>query len=110
MNKYVLSVFLILLPGRTFAQSAEVGPFIAGYAKDHNFNGTIVVQKNGKIDYTNSFGLANFQFKVPNTAQTKYKIASITKAFTSVLILQLVEAGKLDLHKTIKQYLPRYAG
>ena len=54
--------------------------------------------------------MANIPFKVPNTNQTKYKIASITKAFTSVLILQLQEQGKIDLNKTIGAYLPDYAG
>jgi len=47
---------------------------------------------------------------VPNTADTRYKIASITKAFTAVLILQLYEQGKIDLNKFISAYLPDYKG
>lgn len=54
--------------------------------------------------------MANFQMSVPNTVDTRYKIASITKAFTAVLILQLYEQGKIDLNKSIDTYLPEYKG
>jgi CubicO group peptidase (beta-lactamase class C family) len=69
-----------------------------------------LIQKGGKVAYARSFGLANLSFKVPNTNGTRYKIASITKAFTAVLVLQLVEQGKIDLGKPIRTYLPSYAG
>lgn len=84
--------------------------FIETYAKEHDFNGSILIQKDGEVRYARSFGQANIPFKVPNTLQTKYRIASITKVFTSVLILQLHEQGKIDLGKTIGTYLPDYAG
>jgi D-alanyl-D-alanine carboxypeptidase len=93
-----------------FAQPATPDSFIAAYAKEHDFNGSILIQKEGKVRFARSFGLANIPFKVPNTNQTKYKIASITKAFTSVLILQLQEQGRVDLDKPIGAYLPEYAG
>lgn len=100
----------LLLPSSLLAQATTPDLFVAGYAKEHNFNGTILIQKNGAIRYARSFGLANRSFQVPNTNQTKYKIASITKLFTSVLILQLHEQGRLDLNRTIGTYLPDYAG
>ncbi len=104
-----LSIALLPRPG-VLAQSATPGSFIAAYAKEHDFNGTILIQKDGKTSFVKSFGLANIPFHVPNIPQTKYKIASITKVFTSVLILQLHEQGKIDLNKTIGTYLPDYAG
>jgi|SRR6185369_4662238 len=99
----------LLLPPSLHAQPAT-GLFIEDYAKEHHFNGTILVQKDGQISFVRSFGLANIPFDVPNTRQTKYKIASITKLFTSTLILQLHEQGRIDLNKTIGTYLPDYAG
>lgn len=60
--------------------------------------------------FNGSFGVADRAFNVPCTNDTKYKIASITKAFTSVLILQLVEEKKIDLDQPIKAYLPNYSG
>lgn len=113
-------VFLLAYPRFSLAQPTSNEPFkkpkqtitlfLADYLKTHPFNGTILVQQKGKKLYQQSFGLANFQFGVPNTNETKYKIASITKLFTSVLIMQLVENGKVDLNKSIKTYLPGYKG
>lgn len=109
MRQLLPLLVLLLLPQCLFAQPA-VDSFIATYAAEHDFNGTILIQNKGTVSFAKSFGLANMPFKVPNTIETKYKIASITKAFTSVLILQLHEEGKLDLNRTIRTYLPDYAG
>ncbi len=100
----------LLLPRSVLAQPATPDSFIAAYAEEHNFNGSILIQKKGAVSFAKRFGLAVRPFKVPNTNETKYKIASITKAFTSVLILQLQEQGKIDLNKPIRTYLPDYAG
>jgi CubicO group peptidase (beta-lactamase class C family) len=106
----VLPVILLLLAQNLFGQSPVLDKFIDSYVKVNNFNGTILIQKNKQIAYQKSFGFANLPFKVPNTIETKYKVASITKALTAVLILQLFEQGKLDLNKTIRTYLPDYKG
>jgi D-alanyl-D-alanine carboxypeptidase len=105
-----LLLLAILLRQSALVQPATPDSFIAAYAKEHNFNGTILVQKDGRVSFARSFGLANLPFQVPNTRRTKYKIASITKVFTSVLILQLYEQGRIGLHKPIGTYLPDYAG
>jgi len=92
------------------APPAAMEEFIADYAKQHDFHGTIAVARHGKRTYARSFGLANLAFQVPNTVDTRYKIASITKLFTAVLILQLRDRGELDLQQPIKRYLPGYTG
>jgi CubicO group peptidase (beta-lactamase class C family) len=94
----------------TPAWAGNAGEFIAGYAASHDFNGTILVRRGGATLYSGSFGLANFQHQVRNTTATRYKIASITKAFTAVLVLQFVEEGRLNLERPIAAYLPSYAG
>jgi len=67
---------------------------IGDYAKAHDFSGTILVQAKGSVVYHGSFGLADRTFDVPAANETRYRIASITKAFTAVLVLQLVEQGR----------------
>ncbi len=109
MRQLFKLLILFALSGNLSAQSA-ISPFIEAYVKKHNFSGTILIQQNSRVSYQNSFGLANIQFKVPNTNETKFKVASITKAFTAVLILQLFEDGKIDLYRTINTYLPDYTG
>jgi CubicO group peptidase (beta-lactamase class C family) len=69
-----------------------------------------LVKKDNKDLYLQSFGFMNQQFSIVNTNETKYKIASMTKIFTAALILQLMEQGKLELNKPIKNYLPNYKG
>lgn len=110
MRYLVLIVATLLACHGALAQSPEPGTFITTYAKEHHFNGSILIQKRGEPIFAESFGQANIAFKVPNTQQTAYKIASITKLFTSVLVLQLYEQGKIDLSQSIKTYLPDYAG
>lgn len=108
-SMYRMLLALIALAFTTAAQAAPT-VFIDGYARDHHFSGTVLMQEHGKVTYEKSFGLASHTFQVPNTPQTRYKVASITKAFTAVLVLQFAEQGKLDLRKTIHSYLPDYAG
>ena len=110
MKRLLVCVLVLSAASNIVAQSSVLNRFVTDYAKKHDFNGTVLVRKNGRNRFERSFGFANFKFKVPDTNTTKYKIASITKAFTAVLILQLREEGKLDLNKTIKTYLPAYAG
>ena len=92
------------------AQSQSLTRTVRQYARTHSFSGTVLVQKGGKTLYHESFGLADRAFNVPVTNSTKFKAASITKAFTAVLILQLAEHGKLDLNAPIRAYLPNYTG
>jgi CubicO group peptidase (beta-lactamase class C family) len=94
----------------TLAQAQTLETMIRDYAREHDFNGTILIQRKDKKIYQQSFGVADRSFNIPVNNDTKFRIASITKAFTAVLILQLYEQGKLDLHATIKTYLPGYTG
>ncbi len=83
---------------------------IRDYAQQHNFAGSVRVQENGKVIYQHSFGVADRAFDVPVNDETEFKVASITKAFTAVVVLQLTEEGRIDLNKTINAYLPTYSG
>jgi CubicO group peptidase (beta-lactamase class C family) len=104
----ILTLTILCLPA--IGQPARLRSFIDDYAKKHQFNGTVLIQKNSETIYHKSFGLANREFNVPFTNRTKYKVCSVTKSFTAVLILQLYEQGKIDLNKKIGDYLPGYRG
>jgi CubicO group peptidase (beta-lactamase class C family) len=108
--KQIILIFALLFAPLARAQSDGLATFIDTYAQAHRFNGEILVQKPGQPLLVQSFGLANIALKVPNARQTRFKIASITKLFTSVLIMQLYEQGKLDLDRPFKAYLPGYTG
>jgi CubicO group peptidase (beta-lactamase class C family) len=72
------------------------------------FNGTALVAENGKVILKKGFGLADFEWKIPNTPDTKFRLGSITKQFTATLVMQLIEDGKLSLETTLASALPYY--
>ena len=104
------TILLLFTVAIAFAQPDKTAAFIDAYVKKSNFNGTILIAKKSHPVYKKSFGLADFSLNILNKPETRYKVASITKAFTSVLILQLVEQGNIDLEKPIITYLPEYKG
>lgn len=110
MKRLMITILSIFSIAFIYGQPDKVKNFINEYAAENNFSGTILINKDSEIIYDRSFGFANIQFNVPNREDTKYKIASITKLFTSVLIFQLYEQGRIDLKKTIRTYLPGYKG
>lgn len=110
MKRLFLAGLLCVAGIATPARAAPPEAFIDRYAREHGFSGSVLVQQDGKVVAARQFGLANVAFDVPNDARTRYKVASITKLFTSTLVLQLRDEGKLDLDRTIGSYLPDYAG
>ena len=109
MNKILLST-LILLTHFTYGQTKQFDEVLNYYNTEKEFNGAVLVATNGQIDYLNAVGISNRQSGSTLNTKAKFKIASITKTFTAVLILQLYQQGKLDLKATIGKYLPNYTG
>lgn len=72
------------------------------------FNGVVLAAMGDDIIYHKAFGKANFEWNIPNTTDTRFKIASITKFFTAALVMRLVEAGKLATDDVITDHLPDY--
>jgi CubicO group peptidase (beta-lactamase class C family) len=70
------------------------------------FDGVVLVAAGGEVILERGFGLANRVWDVPNTASTRFLIASATKQLTAVLVLQLVEEGELDLEDRVTDHLP----
>jgi CubicO group peptidase (beta-lactamase class C family) len=71
--------------------------------------GTVMIARKGKILFSGAYGLADREKKIPNTLDTRFRIGSMNKMFTATAILQLVQAGKIDLNAALGTYLPDYA-
>ena len=67
---------------------------------------TVAIAEQGRIIYTNAYGLRDRERHLPASVDTYFEIGSITKEFTSAAILQLQEAGKLHIDDTLAKYLP----
>ena len=108
----LLSLVFLLLSVQIHAYSQDKIGKIDALIKLSNdygqFNGSVLVAEGGKVIYKKGFGLANREWNIPNEPDTKFRLGSITKQFTSMLILQLVEQGKIDLQGKLSDYLPYY--
>jgi CubicO group peptidase (beta-lactamase class C family) len=72
------------------------------------FSGTVLVADRGQVIYKEAFGMANREWNVPNTVDTKFRLASVSKQFCSLIMMQLVQEGKVNLDDKITDYLPYY--
>jgi D-alanyl-D-alanine carboxypeptidase len=115
MMRSMLAVAALLLaaapkPAAAQTGEAELAAMIGGYAREHDFNGTILVQDSGGTRYHGAFGVAERAFGVPADTTARYRVASITKLFTAVLVMQLHQEGRLHVDSAIARYLPGYPG
>ena len=78
----------------------------AEYAKDNRGSVTIGIVSGAELVWTKSYGYADMENKTPATKDTVYRIGSITKQFTALMLLQLVEAGKVRLSDPVEKYFP----
>ena len=106
-------VFLLVTYAFTGCNQAQVttaglDSLVGAYAMNHSFNGSVLVAQKGKILLEKGYGYQDKKDSVHNTANTIYQIGSITKQFTSAIILQLVEKKKMSLQDKLSKFLPDY--
>lgn len=108
----LIALFLVfqLSTFTTFAQdkAQQIEQLLSKYNEYGQFNGSALVTENGKIIFKKGFGLANMEWNIPNQPDTKFRLGSISKQFTALLIVKLAEEGKLKLDVPITTYLPDY--
>jgi D-alanyl-D-alanine carboxypeptidase len=88
---------------------AKLDQFLDRLAEKNKGMGSLTLAKDGNVLYSRSFGYSqiNGNEKKPLTAETKYRIGSITKTFTAVMIFQLVEEKRLRLTDTLDRFFPQ---
>jgi CubicO group peptidase (beta-lactamase class C family) len=106
----LFSLVMIAFTSMAFAQNKakQIDDLMRRYVDNGKFNGTVLVAENGKVIFKKGYGLANMEWNTPNEPDTKFRLGSLTKQFTSMLIMQLVEQGKLRLEGKITDYLTDY--
>src|SRR5262249_10938374 len=100
------TVLTLALGAAGYAQAldkAKLDQFFDRLAEKKKARGTITIPKDGRVIYPRAIGYAQVDgpTKKPLPAASRFRIASITKTFTAVMILQLVEEGKLKLTYTL---------
>jgi CubicO group peptidase (beta-lactamase class C family) len=89
-------------------KASKIDEFMKLFHEYGQFNGTVLVSEGGEVILKKGYGLANMEWNIPNKPDTKFRIGSITKQFTSMLVLQLVEKENIDLEGKLSDYLPYY--
>jgi CubicO group peptidase (beta-lactamase class C family) len=87
---------------------AALETFVREEASADRFSGAVLVAKDGEVLFSEAYGLADREREIPNTVQTRFRIGSMNKMFTAVAILQLVEAGEVELTAPLGTYLTDY--
>jgi CubicO group peptidase (beta-lactamase class C family) len=110
-NNLVKLGLLAMIPVITLvcntAYADEIDDFIQATMVEKKIPGLqLAVVRNNKIIKTASYGLSSIQYSVPVHNDTVFPIASMTKGFIGVAIMQLVEQGKINLSEPISSYLP----
>jgi CubicO group peptidase (beta-lactamase class C family) len=86
----------------------QLDTFFTNRFEHNEFNGNVMIAKNGRIIYSKSFGYTNPWQKQSLRMEFSFQLASITKPFTATAVLQLCKAGKLSLADTITKYIPKF--
>lgn len=90
------------------AQASAFAPIVESWAERTQFSGNVLVVRENERVFETSFGLADREANIPVDADTSFVVASLTKTFTTVLTLQAVEAGRLELDASLASVLPEF--
>jgi CubicO group peptidase (beta-lactamase class C family) len=77
-------------------------------ASIHGFSGAVLILKGDQTLLRKAYGLADREWGIANTVDTRFRIASISKTFTAVGIMKLVESGRLSLDDKLERYIPGF--
>lgn len=107
-------LLLLFLAGLSFQLSnaqeidkAKLDQYFDLLEANNKFMGNIALSKNGQLVYSRALGFADVESNKKADTGSKYRIGSISKTFTAVLVMKAVEQGKLSLDQTIEGYFPK---
>jgi CubicO group peptidase (beta-lactamase class C family) len=109
----VLLCALVYLPAtaqNSKGTTVKFSEYLKLAQQNDQFTGTVLIAKEGKKQFQTAIGMADLNWNIKNTPTTKYLLASVTKQFTALAILQLEEQGKIQVSDNICRYLDNCPG
>lgn len=113
-NPFILIILILIIsqtillgidePKYTFTQADSLFELLSKYNKSM---GTFMIKKGNELIYSKTLGYQNLDQKIENNIDTKFRIGSISKMFTSVMIFQLIQEKKLSLDTKLSEYFPK---
>ena len=83
----------------------KIDELLAAHMKVNGFTGSVLLASHGQPEFAKGVGYANVEWQIPNAANTRFRIGSMTKQFTSMLVMQLREQGKIRLEDSVCIYV-----
>ena len=87
----------------------RIDEFLSAAQTKAGFGGAVLVARGGQPVYEGAFGFSHLDSKAPNTLDTPFRIASLSKQFTEAAIFRLEGQGKLDIDDPVHKYVPEFA-
>jgi CubicO group peptidase (beta-lactamase class C family) len=100
-----ITLAILAHSSRAQAPADRLQRVVQPYVDAQVFMGSVLVAKEGKIIFSKGYGMADLEWNVPNSPNTRFNIASMTKQFTAASILLLEDRGKLNTDDLVKKYL-----
>ena len=112
LMKTKIFVLILAVVAETVTAAQPLAPrvdaFVKPYLDYHLFNGVVLATRGDKVLFEKAYGMANYEFGVPNTMDTRFAIASITKRFTSVVLENLFAEKKLSPEDLLSKWVPDF--
>lgn len=109
-TRAVVLGLLLVVATQLFAvtQAEQINALLTKANELRQFNGTVLVADASGVVFKRGYGYANFEWQILNTPDVRFRLGSITKQFTSMVVMQLVGEGKIKLDGKVTDYLPDY--
>ncbi|MEO0573627.1 MAG: serine hydrolase domain-containing protein [Bacteroidota bacterium] len=108
----LIGLCLFLFVGNSFGQDSamatKIGAYLNPLIEMNAWSGAIGIYKDGAPIFENSYGLANREWNIKNSIHGRFRIASVSKVFTEVAVLKLVEDGKLKIDDPLSHFIADY--
>jgi CubicO group peptidase (beta-lactamase class C family) len=86
----------------------RVEAYLKPFVETGNFTGCVFIARRNKVLLRRGYGMANYELRVPNSPETRFHIASVSKPFTAAAILQLQEQGRLSISDHVTRFVPDF--
>jgi len=104
--------FFVVAGAKLWAQTLsepivkKVNSLFENWDKTQSPGCVVGIVRNDTLIFANGYGMANLEYSVPNSPETVYHLASVSKQFTAYAIILLAQQGKLSIDDDIRKYLP----
>ncbi|MCB0279608.1 MAG: beta-lactamase family protein [Calditrichaeota bacterium] len=106
--KYLIIYILIYHLALQQSVSDQLDSYMQAQTDYRLFSGVVLVAKDNQIILKKAYGMANDSLSIANTVHTKFRLASLTKSFTALLLFKLQKRGLLSINDPLSGYIPDY--